>query len=158
MGRDWLFAVDNSMCEVRTVGVLVRDDKILVQRDREGNEFALPGGHVQIGETLEDALVREYKEETDADIFCKKLLWSEECFWEWNGKLVHNFSFYYLIELQDGSDILDTGEFTSHKDNDNVVIGWMPIEEIQNVVIYPEFIKREIYHLDQPMKHFVSRG
>lgn len=158
MGKDWSFAVDNRMCDVRTVGVLVRDGKILVQRDREGNEFALPGGHVQIGETLEEALIREYKEETGADISCKKLLWSEECFWEWNGKLAHNFSFYHLIELQDGSDIPDIGEFISHKDNYNVVIGWMPIEEIKNVVIYPEFIKREIYHLDQPMKHFVSRG
>ena len=31
-------------------------------------------------------------------------------------------------------------------------------EELQNVIIYPEFIKKEIYHLDEPMKHFVSKG
>lgn len=100
MSKDWSFAIDNSMCDVRTVGVLVRDGKLLVQRDREGNEFALPGGHVQIGETLEAALIREYKEETGADISCKKLLWSEECFWEWNGKQAHNIAFYYLSEFR----------------------------------------------------------
>ena len=156
MNKDWMFVVDNSICDVRTVGVLVRDGKILVQRDLNGNEYALPGGHVRIGETLADGLIREYKEETGVDISCVKLLWSEECFWEWNGRAAHNFAFYYLID--DNSAIPDTGAFTSHKDNRNVVLGWMPIEEIQNVVIYPEFIKTEIYHLDEPMKHFVSKG
>ena len=64
--------------------------------------------------------------------------------------------YYYLID--DNSVIPDTGEFTSHKDNCNVVLGWMPIEEIQNVIIYPEFLKNEISHLDEPVKHFVSKG
>ena len=158
MSKDWLFVVDNNICDVRTVGVLIRNGKILVQRDRDGNEYALPGGHVKIGETLEEGIIREFKEETDADISCVKLLWSEECFWEWNGRAAHNFAFYYLIELNDDSEIFDIGEFVSHKDNCNVVIGWMPIEDIQNVTIYPEFLKREIYHLDEPMKHYVTKG
>ncbi|MGN0794195.1 MAG: NUDIX hydrolase [Aristaeellaceae bacterium] len=156
MHKDWMFAVDDSICDVRTVGILIRNGKILVQRDRDGNAFALPGGHVRIGETLANGLVREYKEETGADISCVRLLWSEECFWKWNGRAAHSFAFYYLID--DSSAIPDTGEFTSHKDNCDVVLGWMPIEELQDVVIYPEFIKTEIYHLDEPMKHFVSQG
>ena len=52
----------------------------------------------------------------------------------------------------------DNGDFVSQKDNCNVVIGWMPIEELQNVTIYPEFLKKEIYNLNEPMKHFVSKG
>ena len=155
---DWIFTVENSVCDLRTVGVLIRDGKILVQRDRGGNEYALPGGHVKVGETLEDGLIREFKEETDADIKCIRMLWSEECFWEWKGKEAHNISFYYLIEVCDGFEIPDNGEFVSQKDNCNVVIGWMPLEQLPNVIIYPEFIKEEIYHLDGPMKHFVSRG
>ena len=54
-------------------------------------------------------LVREYKEETGADIKVGKLLWTEECFWEWNGTQAHNIAFYYLIELADGSDIPTLG-------------------------------------------------
>ena len=145
-------------CDLRVAAVLVKDNKILVQRDRDGNEYALPGGHVKIGETLEDGLIRETMEEMGVQIECKKLLWSEECFWEWNGRQAHNISFYYLIKVCNGFEIPDTGEFVSQKDNCNVVIGWMPIEQIQNVTIYPEFLKEEIYHLDGPMKHFVSKG
>ena len=157
MNKDWLFSSENYICDVRTVGVLVRNGKLLVQRDKDGAEYALPGGHIKIGETLEDGLKREYLEETGAKIRCEKLLWSEECFWEWKGKQAHNIAFYYLISLCDGYDIVDNGEFQSHKDNAGVVLGWMPIDEIQKVTIYPEFLKKEIHSLGGEIKHFVSR-
>jgi 8-oxo-dGTP pyrophosphatase MutT (NUDIX family) len=57
------------------VGKSFRNNKILVQRDRDGLEYALPGGHVKIGECSIDSLIREYKEETGADIVCKRLIW-----------------------------------------------------------------------------------
>ena len=99
MSKDWLFLSDDYICDLRTVAVLVKDNKILVQRDRNGNEYALPGGHIKIGETLEDGLIRETMEEMGVRIECRQMLWSEECFWEWNGKQAHNIAFYYLIDL-----------------------------------------------------------
>lgn len=158
LDKDWLFTTDEYICDLRTVAVLVKDGKILVQRDKNGNEYALLGGHVKIGETLEDGLIRETMEEMGVRIKCNRLLWSEECFWKWNGKQAHNIAFYYQIELCDDMEIPENGEFVSQKDNCDVVIGWMPIEKIQSVTIYPEFLKEEIYHLDQPIKHFVSKG
>lgn len=158
MDKDWLFSIGEYICDVRTAAVLVKDNKILVHRDRNGTEYALPGGHVKIGETLEDGLVRETMEEMGVGIKCERLLWSEECFWVWNGKQAHNLAFYYLIELCGELEIPENGEFVSHKDNCDVVIGWMPVEDIQKVTIYPEFLKKEIYHLNEPIKHFVSRG
>ncbi len=155
--KDWFFRSDEYICELRAVGVLVKNNKILVQRDKTGNEYALPGGHIKIGETFEAGLIREYKEETGVDIDIKRLLWSEECFYEWNGKQAHNIAFYYLIKECDGVEIPDNGDFASHKDNCNVVIGWMDIDEIQNVIIYPEFLKNEIYNLNGEIKHFISK-
>lgn len=52
MDKDWLFVTDEYICDLRTVAVFIKDDKILVQRDRDGSEYALPGGHIKIGETL----------------------------------------------------------------------------------------------------------
>ena len=158
MEKDWVFTTNEYTCGLRTTAVLIKDNKILVQRDKDGKEYALPGGHVKIGETLEEGLIRETMEEMGIKIECNRLLWSEEVFWEWNGKQAHTIAFYYLVDLCDGYEIPDEGEFVSQKDNCNVVIGWMPIEEIQNVIIYPEFLKKEIYNLNEPMKHFVSKG
>ena len=154
---DILFKADDYIFDVRTVGVLVKDGKILVQRERDGNEYALPGGHIKLGETTADGLIREYKEEIGADVRPGRLLQTEECFWEWNGRKAHNLAYYYLIELYDGLGIPDEGEFISHKDNCNVVIGWMPIDKLEDIIIYPEFLKKKIFELDGPTEHFVSR-
>ncbi len=46
-----MFFVPNEyICGLRTVGVLVEDGRILVQCNRDGKGFALPGDHVTIRE------------------------------------------------------------------------------------------------------------
>ncbi len=152
-----MFKDDESICNFRSAGLLIRDNKILVQRDKNGREYALPGGHVIIGETAIQSLIREFKEETGADIICKDLIFTEECFWEWNNKLTHTIAFYYVIELVNKNDITDAGEFVSQKDNCDVVLGWLPIGELSNITIYPPFLKNEINNLPKNTKHFVSK-
>lgn len=157
MEKDFLFRGDGYLCDLRAVGVLVQNKRLLVQRDRDGTDYALPGGHVQIGETTEEALVREWQEETGVEVQCGRLLWTEECFWNWNGTDAHNIAFYYLVECPNLDFPMWDG-FVPHRDNDKVLIGWMPFDELQNVTIYPAFLKEEIFHLDGPIKHFVTKG
>ncbi len=155
--KDWLFSSDTYTCGLRAAGLLIQNNRIFVQRDLHGNAYALPGGHIKIGETLQDGLIREYKEETGADIRIKRLLWSEECFWEWNGRQAHSLNFYFLIERCGGRQIFDQGEWIAHRDNDKVVVGWLPIDDIGRVTLYPLFLKDEIRRLQDPIKHFVTR-
>lgn len=154
---DILFKSEDHIFAVGVAGILVKDGKLLVQRDRGGNEYALPGGHIKFGETTADGLVREYKEETGADIRPIRLLWTEECFWEWNGRKAHSLVYYYLIELCNGSDIPYGGEFVSQKDNCDVLLGWMPIVGLKDVVIYPKFLKKKIFETDAPFEHFITK-
>lgn len=153
---DWHFSCGNHLCGLRAAGVLVQDGKILVQRDADGREFALPGGHVKLGETLQDSLIREFLEETGRHIRCERMLWSEECFWEWNGKKAHNLCFYFLIRLCDGESLPDTGSFFPQKDNENVLLGYLSIDSLQEVILYPEFLKKEIHRLDSSIQHFIT--
>lgn len=44
--KDWLFSSDEYICDLRTVGVLVKNNRVLVQRDKNGSEYALPGGRI----------------------------------------------------------------------------------------------------------------
>ena len=157
MQKDWFFSDESYICSFRTVGLLIRNNKILVQRDKEGDEYALPGGHVKVGETAMESLIREYKEETGANINCQRLIWTEECFWHWHNKSANSIAFYYLINLCDGSDIPDDGEFISQKDNCNLVLGWMPLEQINAVKIYPSFIKEKIFNISEHTEHFIRK-
>jgi mutator protein MutT len=57
---------------VACVGAVIRTDTgiVLVRRGRAPSrgEWTLPGGAVELGETLEQAVVREMKEETGLDV------------------------------------------------------------------------------------------
>jgi len=154
MIEDWLFSDESSVCHFRVAGVLVRNDKIFLQRHK--NEYALPGGHVSFGETSQDALVREFKEEVGVDITCKRLIWVEENFWNWGSKKAHNISFYYVIDLTNDRDIAD--DFVSaSKDNSEILFQWVNIEELEQITVYPSFIKNEVNNIsdNDNVKHFM---
>ncbi|HIH21204.1 MAG: NUDIX domain-containing protein [Candidatus Diapherotrites archaeon] len=55
-----------------TCGALIfnKEDKIFLMKSHKWkNKYVIPGGHVELGEKIEDALKREVKEETDLDVF-----------------------------------------------------------------------------------------
>jgi len=62
---------------VRVNGVLIEDGKILlVEQDVSATrKWAHPGGKPEFGETLEQALIREFKEETGLDVAVGDLLY-----------------------------------------------------------------------------------
>ncbi len=157
MNKDINFKNDDTTFSIRTVGVTVCDNKVLVQREKNGNEYALPGGTVKLDETTQETLVREYKEETGDDIIINRLLWIEENFWKYSGRKQHSIAFYYLIDFPDKSKTLQLNEFVSQKDNCNIILGWLPIKELKSITIYPDFVKEEIKNLNCEIKHFISK-
>tara|TARA_B100001167_G_C16760415_1_gene301057 strand:- start:1154 stop:1603 length:450 start_codon:yes stop_codon:yes gene_type:complete len=66
-----------------TVGALIlnNQNKILLVKSHKwiNNKYSVPGGHVEIGESLSSAIIREVKEETGLDILPKRLFMIQEC-------------------------------------------------------------------------------
>ena len=60
-----------------TVGALIVNDRrevLLVRSVKWGDKYTVPGGHIELGERAEDAIVREVKEETGLDSAVQDLL------------------------------------------------------------------------------------
>ncbi len=87
-------------------GVLIEDGKILLSRIWDG--YNLPGGGVEIGETLEDALKREFWEETGIKIELIKPFYAKTSFFSpnhskvkqgecWNSPII-----YFLVKKVGG--------------------------------------------------------
>ena len=75
-----------------TVGAIIeKDGKILLaKRNHEPfkDYWYLPGGHVEIGETAEQAIIREVKEETNLDFKPKFFMYVDE--------IIPKFNWYAL--------------------------------------------------------------
>lgn len=65
------------------VGTLIknRDEKIILVKShkwKQGKVYSIPGGHIEHGETIENACKREVKEEVGLDIKLDKVLFVQE--------------------------------------------------------------------------------
>lgn len=73
-----------------TVGALIFNPKgkiFLMKSYKWRNKYVIPGGHIEMGEKLEDALKREIKEETGLDIYdiefiCFQEFIFDKAFWK----------------------------------------------------------------------------
>ncbi len=72
-----------------------RNDQILLCKSHKwDNKFIIPGGHVEYGEKLEEALKREILEETGIEIHSIKPIGLKECFY--NNKYYKNRHFLFM--------------------------------------------------------------
>jgi len=65
--------------KVRATGVLVENESILLVEQQVSEylnrKWSLPGGTLEIGETLQECIIREMQEETGLDVAIDKLLY-----------------------------------------------------------------------------------
>ena len=156
--HDLILRQDNTIFGYRSSGVLIQNGKILIQRGVNDTVYALPGGHVAFGETSAETIVREYKEETGADVKAGRLIWVDESFWTWGDKSAHTVCFYHLLSIENANTMPLDGEFKSLKDNDSeLFLYWIPLEDIKTTDIYPTFIKEKAANIADGIEHFIYR-
>lgn len=82
---------------VRPTGILVEDGRILIVKQfvTEKRNWSLPGGRLEADETIEQCLVREWKEETGLDVVIKELLYVTDRF---SGSDTHTVHMTFLLE------------------------------------------------------------
>jgi len=117
--------VDEKKYPEPTVGALIfnQEDKVfLMTSPKWQGKYSLPGGHIELGETFEEAVKREVKEETNLDVFDIQFLMTQESiFSEEFYKKKHFVFLDYICKTKNTDVILDTREGTEHV--------WVTIDE-----------------------------
>ena len=158
---DILFKADDYIFSYRVGGVLMHNDKMLLQRVPGDDGYAFIGGHVTFGETTAETLVREFKEEIRADIKVDRLLMVGENFFPWGKRTCHQINLYYLVSLTDEAQIPLDGRFKAVDELGNERIDlemcWISQKDISNITVYPTEVKKYIINILNEIVYFVHK-
>ena len=106
--------------------VAVLDDRLLLVRRGHGpaaGEWSIPGGRVEGGETLAEAVVRELAEETGLEAVCDDLVgWVERI-----GEDHHFVILDFLVTVLDGPEKLPVAG------GDAAEAAWVPLDEVSRL-------------------------
>ncbi len=100
-----------------TVGALIFNPEgkmLLVRSHKFHDKYVVPGGHIEVGEKMTDALIREAKEETGLDVYDLEFIFfqefiQDESFW----KNMH-FIFFDFACKTDSTDVVLNDEAQSY--------------------------------------------
>ena len=116
-------------------GLVIKNGNILLCPQWDGWDY--PGGGIDLGETLEEALVREVKEETGITVSRSKLLHVSDNFFQptfakeqhW-----HSIKLYYTCEYVSGE--ISSDGFMAHEKEYMKKAQWVPLEQAKTFKFY----------------------
>lgn len=117
---------------IRAVGlVFINNQILLMRRENQGKEYyTFPGGGVEFHETVEEAVVREIKEECNFEVKVIRLLYHHD--------LINDSDhFFYLCEYQKGNLQLGGEEFDENEKGNIHEPLLFPIPRLNGIVLYP---------------------
>jgi len=83
-------------------GILRDGDKVLCKRHPAIEKLDLPGGGIELDETITEGLIREFKEETGLTVTVGKLLSVEDTYFTYNGEDAHGILIFYEVNKVSG--------------------------------------------------------
>lgn len=147
------FIENNKSCfRVRACGVIIKNGSVLMVKNNRDDYYYSVGGAIHIGETIEDACLREVFEETGYQYQIDRLIFIHENFFEQDKVLWHEIAFYFLMKDTDNSTFKTSiGSFGAKEEK-----VWIPIDEFGNYKAFPEFFATELKTLPQNVKHVTT--
>ena len=121
---------------IRVTGILIENNELLIVKQKlsDSRSWSLPGGRLERGETLEQGLKREFKEETGLDADVIRLLYL--CDVGSSSNTVLHITF--LVKRIGGEITLPTNEFDENPIHD---VRFVSVEDLTEYGFSEQFVQ-----------------
>ncbi|MFJ7828285.1 NUDIX hydrolase [Psychrobacillus sp. NPDC096623] len=155
---DISFKTTEGRFNYRVAGLLVHDEKLLIMQDKGQPYYYVPGGRIRMNEKSEDAVKREIKEELGIEVNVNRMLWVNENFFKEESfhEQFHEVCFFYLLELKDEEVLKKGSKFVVDENGKTHTYYWKSLDEINNINLYPQFLKEKMSEIPPHIKHIVE--
>ena len=156
MNKDICVRCGEGVVNIRVGAIIIKDNKVLMVKNNRDDYYYSVGGRIQFGETAEQAIIREIKEELGCELEVDRLGFICEAYFygtigDDQERLIYEPAFYFYMKVPDGFD-LKSDIFL--EDGTPEYLEWVPLDT--DKVIYPEFFKTELKHPVREIRHIVA--
>lgn len=120
----------NESCyfDVRVAAIIVKNGKVLVQKKIGDKYYYLPGGKLEIGEKCENAVRREFFEETGLnDLVVGEFAGVVENYYIKDEKKCHSINLYFNCKLKEGSALFNIDVLEGVEKGKEIEYVWLDI-------------------------------
>ena len=153
MAQDICVPCGEGLVNVRVGAIIRKDGKLLMVHHEAGDYYYSVGGRIQFGESAQEAIVREVKEETGLTMEVEGLGFVHENFFTADsrskmGLPVYEISFFFFMKLPEGGDLCCA---SVNEDGLPEKIQW--VDPKSEVTIYPDFFRNDLGQPGDGVKH-----
>ena len=154
---DCCFIRDKNWFRYRAAAIIIENNCILLAGNEKSDYYYSVGGGVHLGETAQEAVIREVYEETGIKYEVDRLVFIHENFFTGNGIFeglqCHETAFYFLMKpmgtqkLNSNSCCLEGREF----------MYWIPIDGLEKLKVFPVFFKEKLTKIPDRIEHIITK-
>ena len=150
---DITYKTDDKKFNYRVCAIIINNGNILAMTDERSPYYYLPGGRVKFGETAEDAVIREIKEELGITSNIERPLLVNQSFFkeDVDNLKYHEICIYFLMDINDSNLLSFGNKFVMNENNHTHLFEWLSFKRLKDEYFYPLFIKEEIYNLPKSL-------
>jgi ADP-ribose pyrophosphatase YjhB (NUDIX family) len=155
---DCCFIRNKNWFRYRVAAIIIENDCVLMASNETADYFYSVGGGVHLGETAEEAIVREVFEETGIKYEIDRLAFIHENFFSDSGGMLkglvcHEIAFYFIMKSR-GTQELNSNSYCPEGKE---FMNWVPISNLKNLKAYPTFFVEKLTNLTDTIEHIVTK-